>query len=493
MIALLMIPALLSLAFVFDFFGDDEATATEDARNDPETEELTDENDIFIGNNLGESIVAGPGDDYVDSKGGDDRIFAGSGDDTVNAGDGNDRMLGGTGDDVIYGGAGQDLVRPGDGDDRVFLGSGNDFVQKSDEGDDFIRGGKGADFIDDRAGANTIFGEEGADLLIAVDEDGAANAGADTVHGGYGNDIIIADEGDVVTGGANEDQFFVEIGTANDNDPTLITDMNPAEDRVTLLFNENAVNAEVELLQADNGEDVNVLVDGNLQTVLQGVKLADLDGSNFAMASSETGAPDADAQISTKLTAGDDTFEVLLPVINVVHGLEGNDVITTADHGDDLFPGEHTTLNGNAGDDLLSVLSGTAVLVGGEGNDTLSASGDASFDGGAGDDVINTSGAAMVALGEGADVVNISGKDDAEVYETTVISDMNPAEDVIVININSGFGITPGDDFSVSTALAANGNDVEIKLDGQLISLLQNVKIDDITIDENVQVLYALP
>lgn len=489
MIALLMLPALLSLAFVFDFFGDDEAAATDEALENPETEELTDENDIFMGNDTGESIVAGPGNDYVDAKGGDDRIFAGSGDDTVNAGDGDDRMLGGTGDDVIYGGNGNDLVRPGDGDDRVFLGSGNDILLNDDEGDDFIRGGKGADFIDDRAGANTIFGEEGADIIIATDEDGVA--GADSVHGGYGNDTILADEGDTVTGGANEDEFIVEIGDITDDAPTIITDMNPAEDRVNLVFNENAVNAEVELLQADNGEDVNVLVDGNLQTVLQGVQLADLDGSNFTMIS-QTDAL-ADAQISTELTSGDDTLEVALPVINVVHGLAGNDVISTADHGDNLFPGEHTTLYGDAGDDLLSVLSGTAVLVGGEGNDTLEASGDATFDGGAGDDMINTSGAAMVTLGEGADVVSITGNDDEEVYETTVITDMNPAEDVIVININSGFGITPGDDFSVATTQAANGNDVEITLDGQVISLLQNVDINDIDVDTNVQVMYALP
>lgn len=490
MIALLMIPALLSLAFVFDFFGDDETTATDDAVNNPDTDELTSDNDIFIGDATDETIVAGPGDDYVDSKGGNDRIFAGSGDDTVSSGDGDDRMMGGTGDDVIFSGAGNDLVRPGDGDDRVFLGAGNDFVAIDSEGDDFIRGGKGADFIDDRAGANTIFGEEGADIIIATDDD--ETEGADSVHGGYGNDTILADEGDTVTGGANEDQFLVEIGDATDDAPTIITDMNPDEDRVTLLFNENAVNAEVELLQADNGEDVNVLVDGNLQTVLQGVELADLDGSNFAMASNETGEPDAAAQITTKLTTGDDTLEVLLPVINVVHGLEGNDVISTADHGDDLFPGEHTTLNGNAGDDVLSVLSGTAVLVGGEGNDTLSASGDATFDGGAGDDVINTSGAAVVTLGEGADVVNITGNDDEEVYETTVITDMNPAEDVIVVNINSGFGITPGDTFEAVPTQAANGNDVEITLDGQVISVLQNVKLADIN-DTNLQVMFALP
>jgi Ca2+-binding RTX toxin-like protein len=495
MIALLMIPALLSMAFVFDFFGDDEIVATDEA--DSETEELNDENDVFVGTDLGETMVVGPGDDYVDSRGGDDYIdtkggddwsLAGSGDDTVHAGAGDDHVLGGAGDDVIHAGWGNDLVRPGDGDDRVFLGHGNDIVTSEAMGDDFIRGGKGNDVIQDIEGANKIFGDEGADLIIAFDEDGID--GADSVHGGYGNDTIFADEGDTVTGGANEDEFVIEIGDVTDA-PTIITDMNPAEDRVTLVFNENAVNAEVELLQADNGEDVNVLVNGNLQTVLQGVKVADLDGTNFSMIS-QTG-DSADAQISTKLSAGDDVHEVLLPVINVVHGLEGNDVISTADHGDNLFPGEHTTLYGGAGDDLLSVLSGTAVLVGGEGNDTLEASGDATFDGGAGNDVVNTSGAAMVTLGEGADVVNISGNDDEEVFETTVITDMNPAEDVIVIDINSGFGITPGDDFAVATSLAANGTDVEITLNGQLVSLLQNVDINDIDIDTNVQVLYALP
>jgi Ca2+-binding RTX toxin-like protein len=64
--------------------------------------------------------------DYLDGRGGNDRIYGGGGNDTIVGGEGNDRLWGGSGSDRIYGGNGNDIISSGAGADKIWGGSGQD-------------------------------------------------------------------------------------------------------------------------------------------------------------------------------------------------------------------------------------------------------------------------------------------------------------------------------------------------------------------------------
>ncbi|MGX9961940.1 calcium-binding protein [Roseomonas sp. F4] len=86
------------------------------------------QDDLILGDNDRQLIIAGGGDDAIFGGGGDDVMLGGGGHDKVFGGDGNDILAGGTGVDVVDGGAGDDLVvwSPGDGNDMLHGGDGTD-------------------------------------------------------------------------------------------------------------------------------------------------------------------------------------------------------------------------------------------------------------------------------------------------------------------------------------------------------------------------------
>jgi len=106
---------------------------------------------IVIGENTGEKIITGDGDDNVSGKGGDDFIESGDGNDLVSGGDGNDKIIGGDGDDYIIGGEGDDVVSDGAGSDYIVLGKGNDtfvyYLDRNRDCLDFAVGGEGDDTL----------------------------------------------------------------------------------------------------------------------------------------------------------------------------------------------------------------------------------------------------------------------------------------------------------------------------------------------------------
>ena len=106
---------------------------------------------IVIGENAGEKIITGDGNDNVSGKGGDDFIESGDGNDLVSGGAGNDKILGGDGDDYIIGGEGDDIVTDGAGNDYIVLGDGNDtfvyYLDLNKNSFDFAVGGEGDDTL----------------------------------------------------------------------------------------------------------------------------------------------------------------------------------------------------------------------------------------------------------------------------------------------------------------------------------------------------------
>jgi Ca2+-binding RTX toxin-like protein len=156
---------------------------------------------------------------------GPDVIVGLGGNDVLRGKAGDDRLKGGAGDDILDGGAGSDVMRGGAGNDR-FIGG---------EGGDLFDGGSGIDLVDfsaSRIGVTVelllmtdtfgglqrayrsienITGSAYGDIL---EGDGAANhfrglGGKDTLRGGGGNDILDGGEGnDVLEGGAGADTFI---------------------------------------------------------------------------------------------------------------------------------------------------------------------------------------------------------------------------------------------------------------------------------------------
>lgn len=137
-----------------------------------------------LGTNLADNIVGNDSGQLIYSGAGNDAIYAGAAIDTIYSGDGNDEVHGGAGNDVIIGGAGDDRIFGDAGNDLLFAGNGNDEVHGGD-GSDRVYGGAGNDIIFGDAGNDLLFGESGNDTLT----DGA---GEDRVEGGDGNDTVVA-------------------------------------------------------------------------------------------------------------------------------------------------------------------------------------------------------------------------------------------------------------------------------------------------------------
>jgi len=153
--------------------------------------------DLIIGNNLGNVIDAGEGNNLVFGGGGDDVLLAGSGNDLISGGGGNDLIDGGAGNNVLSGDAGNDII-------------------SALEGNDFIDGGSGDDQIFAGDGNNVIFGGSGNDYLNA-------GLGYNNISGGDGDDIIDANEGDDVLSGGNGVDLI--SGRSSEGDETVVGDL----------------------------------------------------------------------------------------------------------------------------------------------------------------------------------------------------------------------------------------------------------------------------
>jgi len=128
-------------------------------------------------------INGGDGDDNIvgsDSSGtyyfeqlngddGGDTIDGGGGNDVIHGGNQNDTIDGGDGNDFIYGDANIDTITAGNGNDQVFAGNGVDYV--SGEGGDFdqLHGDNDNDVVCDVSGSsNVLTGDADTDKLWAT-------------------------------------------------------------------------------------------------------------------------------------------------------------------------------------------------------------------------------------------------------------------------------------------------------------------------------------
>lgn len=170
--------------------------------------------DVILGTDLGEQIVAGMGDDTICALGGDDYIVAGLGNDHVAAGKGNDTVFGGPGRDLINGQLGDDRINGGDGWDVLYGSWGHDIIDGGSGADrifgragrDVLNGDGGDDFIDGGVGRDLISGGDGNDELVLGkgSDNGSGDAGDDLIRGGGGWDLM--------QGGADNDTCYGGFG-----------------------------------------------------------------------------------------------------------------------------------------------------------------------------------------------------------------------------------------------------------------------------------------
>lgn len=120
-------------------------------------------NDNITGNDLGNYLFGGAGNDLVKGGAGIDALMGGAGHTDTNE-TGNDTLAGGADGDIIFGNGGNDVLYGGDaatsstgsGNDTLFGGVGHDLIYGHD-GDDLIIGGTGQD---------SIYGGQGNDTYV---------------------------------------------------------------------------------------------------------------------------------------------------------------------------------------------------------------------------------------------------------------------------------------------------------------------------------------
>ncbi len=359
---------------------------------------------------------------------------------------------------ILEGNGGDDSLISGDGDDSLFGGNGNDTLNGLG-GADWVEGGRGDDVI--TAGTDdTIFG----------DSDTAVGTGNDTIK------VI----GSLLSG---------EIWGGGGSD-TLELDGTPG---VTATLGAGLLVVDMEVLKLENGQTLSVA--STVLTTFDTLTLLGANGVSDSATLNLTGIIDAitlDVTLFETLTVNgvntpfDEasdllTFTSALTDITV-NGQAGNDVITTGD-GDDALNGGIDddsldggagldTLSGGAGDDTLRVRSGDDAD-GGTEDDTFAIWEDLEFglttlDGGDGHDVIDANG--TKTLGNGVTLVNIEElRLDASTFTLRVdqldslstIGADGAATDGVLVILGTGFAAeTDVTGLDLLTVTASVGDDV---------------------------------
>ncbi|MGO4906881.1 calcium-binding protein [Pseudorhodobacter sp. W20_MBD10_FR17] len=269
----------------------------------------TDGNDLFRGTSAGDTFDGGAGNDLLFGRNGADTLAGGADQDLIDGGNGNDVLsggadfdwlAGGNGDDSIDGGGGRDILTGGAGDDTMLGGGGDDFLLGS-TGADQMYGGSGDDFLDGVSPTNgqsladafnvdergeitqtfeTNFGDAAtADDIDRFMRDLSSQDGVDApdaLYGGAGQDILAGNDGDTLTGGADEDLFIVPWQEGDD--PVTITDYSAVDETILVQITGDVTAAyDFGLRDAANGSGVEVLLEGDVVANLTGLSTASLN------------------------------------------------------------------------------------------------------------------------------------------------------------------------------------------------------------------------
>ncbi len=405
----------------------------------------------FTGNEAGTYSVSGSGSSGSFTQ--IERVSGSENADTIDAsasavgqildGDGgDDSIVGSTGDDTITGGEGADQISDGEGNDSVDAGDGNDTIGgwtgndtfSGGAGDDRIEGGHGADSIDGGTGDDLLVGYDAAGLSSGSTVVGADDGAADTIAGGAGADTIGGGAGaDSLTGGADADTFILSDGFGND---TIA-----GGEAVTTGTDYDTID-----LSALTGPVTVTFTGSGAGTITDGT-----DTVTFSEIERIIGTDQADV-----IDASDDAEGI------VIEGGAGDDTITGGSGGDTIDgEGGADSILGGAGDDALGYAVGGDTIDGQAGADTIrggfsAGSDDAVLIGGDGNDSIVTYGADdTVYGGDGSDTINADSGNES--------LDGGAGDDVIWANSGDDTIVGGAGNDSISTG---SGNDTIVLADG---------------------------
>ena len=449
-----------------------------------------DTNETFAGTDGADRISAGGGDDTVYGGDGRDSIFTDDfgregGNDTAFGGDGNDYIRSYGGKDVLDGGFGNDTLGGDNGDDVFFGGGGNDTIEAGAD-NDTIFGGAGDDDIEGASGNKLVYGGDGDDRIDTTYPAYGGIRGLNTseIFGGDGDDAIRFEDGSTVTGGLGADEFLLE-DILSDDLVSRITDFDPDED--SLIVNLTAGDGD------GGGYDLVDRADGAGKDLYLGDDLVAeiLSTKEFTL---------SDIRINTELDYADGVLTFAIGDDDPANGI----ATLRGSYGDD-------TILGGTGDDVVFENGGVDELYGGDGDDRLFADGGSfvTFDGdqggpvefetvietdtlfgGAGNDILVSTNGNVMTGGEGADFFGVvaSDRDDefGDVqFPFAVITDFDPAEDVMAL------GAVPGDAApvasDVSVVALADGTGADILLDGIVVARVmggQSLQVSDIVLQD---------
>jgi len=423
-------------------------------------------NDILYGDELGNVLAGGVGNDYLEGRsGGDTYVFnAGDGQDVVNDNDG----AGGAADKIVFGTGitASDLSFVRSGNDLIITFAGStdkltikdqfeyhewSIIETLNFADGTVltyqdtllavtAGTPGDDNLVGDAYANTLSGGAGNDTLTG-------NQGNDTLAGGTGNDTLI--------GGAGADTYVFNAGdgqdVVNDNDGA-----GGAADKI--VFGAGITASDLSFVRS--GNDLIITFAGSTD------KLTIKDQFEYHQWSIIETLNFADGTVLT--------YQQILSMI--LTGTSGDDTIA-GDSGNNTLIGldGNDTLTGNQGNDTLVGGGGNDTLIGGSGNDTYV------FNAGDGQDIVNDTGAPAdvdkVVFGAGISasdlsfvrsgndlVITFAGssdkltiKDQFEYHENSKIESLSFADGTVLTYQDTLLAVmagTPGDDNLVGDAYA---------------------------------------
>jgi Ca2+-binding RTX toxin-like protein len=212
--------------------------------------------ETILGTVQADSLRGGDGDDVLDGGEGEDVLHGDHGDDLLFGGTAMDSLLGDMGDDELHGDDHDDDLIGGDGDDTLDGGADDDALLGG-FGNDTLMGGTGEDLLNGGAGDDVIIGDDDAE--------------ADFLNGGRGDDIIRGGVGDTLHGGDGLDTFAVNV----DEGGAYITDYDPDQDVIEVVFDTNAPPPELTTVQTPDG--LALYADGDFVAGFANISTIELD------------------------------------------------------------------------------------------------------------------------------------------------------------------------------------------------------------------------